>query len=106
MRFRLPPSNTEDAMNPTPPEASRHEDRADPYPDPLPTEKLPQAASQTPPPLKDSDLLRALVETAWFLPAVLLLSVSVMTLGLVLGMKIADAKHRTHMLHSSPIQTP
>jgi hypothetical protein len=86
---------------PNPPEASRHEDRSDPYPDPLPTEKQPQAASQTPPAMRDRDHLQALVATYWFLPLCAALLLASLFLGLVLGLKIATVQHRPPMLHPS-----
>jgi hypothetical protein len=105
MTFYQPRQPYEDPM-PNPPEASRHEDRSDPYPDPLPTEKQPQAASQTPPAMRDRDHLQALVATYWFLPLFVGLLLCMLTLGLLLGVKIASAKHRQPMLHPSTNQSP
>jgi hypothetical protein len=98
-RYPLVPIPEEPMPNPS--EASRHEDRSDPYPDPLPTEKQPQAASQTPPALRDRDHLQALVATCWFLPLCAVLLLASLCLGLVLGMKIASAQLRQPMLHPS-----
>ena len=103
-RYPLVPIPEEPMPNPS--EASRHEDRSDPYPDPLPPQKPPQAASQTPPAMRDRDLLQALAATYWFLPLFVGLLLSMLALGLMLGVKIATVKHRQPMLHPSTDQSP